>query len=131
VQLGGAGKGMAEGDLGLVPGTTAVGSELTPDPSGGICATGLAQGLASPIAGMVQSRSAGQQLSHGEARTAPHWAGGCEQGWGARRDPAWRGGTSGKAHGTAGYAGAQHDAREVLWEAVCGTVLLLLAQGLH
>ena len=151
VQLGGAGKGMAEGDFGLIPGTTAVGWELTLAPSagcggtptaarpgGGICGSGgaprhaawLARGLAAavscqgrrPLQGMIQSCSAGQQLSHGEAQIAPQQAGtgGWEQGWGARRDPGWHSNASGKTHWTASYAGAQHDAREVPWEAAWG-----------
>lgn len=134
---------MAEGDFRLIPGTTAVGWELTlapgagcgtARPGGGICGPGgapqhaaqLAWGLAAavscrgrqPLQGMIQSRSAGQQLSHGEVQTSPQraGAGGWEQGRGARRDPGWHSGASGKAT----YAGAQHDAREVPWEAAWG-----------
>lgn len=97
MQLCGAGKGMVEGDFGLIPGATAVGWELTPapgascggtlaatHPGSGICgsvgpprhAVWLARYLADmdscqgrwPLQGIIQSCSTGQQLSHGGAQ---------------------------------------------------------------
>lgn len=149
-------------DFGLVPGTTAVGWELTLAPrhwlwgdrdcrpprrwrlgvwrdtparravrlgSGGC---GSCQGR-QPLQGMIQSRSAGQQLSRGEVQTAPPQAGagGWEQGWGTRQDAGWHSSTGGKAppehqlcrRSTRHLGGAVGSG--------VGPVVLELAQGLH
>lgn len=124
MQLGGAGKGMSEGDFGLVPGTTAVRWELAlgpgagcggtlaaAHPGGGICGSGgapwpatrLCQDLAAavpcwgrqPLQRTIQNRSAGQPLAH--IKPLRGQADG-SMGGGACRDPGWYSSGSGKAH---------------------------------